>query len=82
MLHIVTLVMVQRIKVKFTNPKGHKRLRHERVVNLEDPNYDDNPDADPFKELRIKMKEEQERNKKFKYKLQKQKTDLLEMLSQ
>ena len=39
--------------------KGHRRLRHDRgALSIDGINYDNDPESDPFKELRKKMKEE------------------------
>lgn len=69
------------IKVKFADPKGHRRAKQERA-SVDDPDYDENPDSDPFRELRKKMKQEQEKIRRFKLKMQQQKTDLLHVLSE
>ena len=45
------------VKVKFSDLKGGRKQRVEKGNTIL-PNYDDNPESDPFKELRIKMKEE------------------------
>ena len=45
------------IRVKFTDPKGHRRARLEKLA-AEDDNFKENPANDPFKELRRKMLEE------------------------
>ena len=58
------------VKVKFSDPKGHRRQRLENKACIDDPNYEENPDGDPFKELRRKMKLEQEKTRKFKLKMQ------------
>ena len=68
------------VKVKFSDPKGGRKQRPEKGLAVL-PNYDKDPDADPFKELRIKMKEEQDKNRLFRLKMQEKKSDLLHLLS-
>ena len=48
------------MRVKFADLRGHRRKKEqpEGPLSIEDPNYDDDPESDPFKELRKKMKEE------------------------
>ena len=53
----------------------------ERVLSS-DPNYDDDPDSDPFKELRKKMKFEKEKLRKFKIEMSKRKNEMLRDLSE
>ena len=67
--------------MRFADPIGARRQRMERVLS-NDPNYDDDPDSDPFKELRKKMKFEKEKLRKFKIEMSKRKNEMLRDLSE
>ena len=69
------------VKVKFIDPKGVRKMRIEKVMS-ESPDYVHDPEADPFKELRIKMKQEQDKNRLFRFKLKERKSDLLHILQE
>lgn len=56
------------IRVKFIDPNGHRRVREKKVYR-DDPDYENNPESDPFKKLRSMMKLEQEKNRKFKVRM-------------
>lgn len=56
------------VKVTFQDPKGHRKQRDAKIYS-DDPNFAENPDSDPFKELRRKMKQEQEKIRKQRFKL-------------
>ena len=45
------------VRVKFIDPKGARKPRVEKVIP-ESPDYKADPEADPFKDLRLKMKQE------------------------
>ena len=71
------------VKVKFADPKGHRRQKAEKnISDIEGPDYSKNPEADPFRELRKKMKQEKEKLRKFKFKMQQQKSDMLHILAE
>ena len=58
-----------KIRVRFTDPNAHRRVRPKKVYQ-EEIDYRKDPESDPFKELRRKMKLEQEKHKKFKIRMQ------------
>ena len=71
------------VRVKFADPKGHRRQKAEKdAQNIEGPDYSKNPDADPFRELRKKMKQEKEKLRKFKFKQKQQQSDMLHVLAE
>jgi len=51
-------------------------------VYRDDPDYENDPESDPFKKLRSMMKLEQEKNRKFKVRMVQQKSDLLHILTE
>lgn len=46
------------IKVKFSDPKGHRKQKTEKTSMIDDPDYEGDPNSDPFKELKKKIKQE------------------------
>ena len=56
------------IKCKFTDPKGQRRQRTEKVYN-DDPNQDDTPST-PLKKVKEMIKAEQLKMRTFKFKMQ------------
>ena len=67
--------------MKFIDPKGVRKMRIEKVLS-ESPDYVHDPESDPFRELRLKMKQEQDKNRLFRFKLKERKSDLLHILQE
>ena len=55
------------IKVKFSDPKGRRQHRQEKV-NIDGPSLEENPES-ALIEVRRKMKIEQDNIRKFKFKM-------------